>query len=139
MKTRVLKLLTGLAFAVVLHAGGSVREIQDLFFAPCCWHESLAVHDSPVAAELRTEVAQLVAAGQSEREIVELLTARYGERILQHPRGPLSVVLSVIPWITLALGFGALLLYLRRARRLPAPALTGAPAVQLPEDWDLHT
>ena len=64
-----------------------LRRLQGRFLAPCCWQESLAVHQSEIAVELRAEIARLAAAGRTENEIVDTLVARYGERILVEPRG----------------------------------------------------
>jgi len=93
------------------------RRIQARFLSPCCWRENLAVHDSPVAKQLRSEIERLVASGQTESQIVDEYVARYGERILREPRGVRFQILTITPIV--ALGIGCLLLFrfLWRARR----------------------
>ena len=77
--------------------GAEARRIEARFVAPCCWRENLAVHDSPVAKQLRSEIERLVASGQTESQIVDEYVARYGERILREPRGARFQILTITP------------------------------------------
>ena len=81
------------------------RRIEARFLAPCCWHESLATHDSPVAKQLRSEIERLVASGQTESQIVDEYVARYGERILSEPRGAQFQVLTITPIAVFGIAF----------------------------------
>jgi cytochrome c-type biogenesis protein CcmH len=83
---------------------GKTHQIEARFVAPCCWRENLAVHNSPIAAELRTEIAARVAAGQTEPQIVDYYVARFGERILREPRGVRFQILTMTPIAILGLG-----------------------------------
>src|SRR5688500_17510504 len=60
------------------------HELATHFIAPCCWRQTLADHDSPVAVELRAELAARLAGGEAPAAIEQRLVARYGERILAH-------------------------------------------------------
>lgn len=115
----------------------AVKRIQSRFIAPCCWSESVTVHRSPAAEEMRLEIAKMVQQGKSEGQIVDLYVAKYGERILLVPRGARNIVLSAIPWLAGGLGLLGLGLYLRRlrARPAPAPATNSGPPVL--DDFDL--
>ncbi len=93
------------------------RRIQARFLAPCCWRENLAVHDSPVAKQLRSEIEQLVASGQTESQIVDEYVARYGERILREPRGARFQILTITPIVALGIGCLLLVRFLWRVRR----------------------
>jgi len=96
------------------------RRIQARFLAPCCWRESLAVHDSPVAKQLRSEIERLVASGQTESQIVDEYVARYGERILREPRGARFQVLTITPIAVIGVAclfVSRLLLRVRRKNR----------------------
>jgi protein SCO1/2 len=97
--------------------------------APCCWHENLAVHDSPIAAQLRAEVENLGARGESEEQIVDLFVSRYGERILTEPRGRSLWILTVTPIVVLLIGLSLLILRLRRVARPPASLVIAAFAL----------
>lgn len=111
-----------------------VRKIQDRFVAPCCWQESVAVHRSEVAAEMRAEIARMVAEGKSEDQIVRIYVERYGERILLEPRGSNLFWLTLIPVALITLAAACLSAYIYRKRRAPPsiPDVGSLPA--LPEE-----
>jgi cytochrome c-type biogenesis protein CcmH/NrfF len=99
-----------------------VRRIQSRFIAPCCWHENLSVHDSPIAAQLRAEVESLAARGESDRQIVDRFVSQYGERILAEPRGWPLLILTLTPILVLFITLAFLIAYLRRRpHRIPSP------------------
>ena len=56
----------------------AVKRIRDRSLAPCCWQQSVAVHDSEIAKRMRAEIANMVADGKNEEQIVDLYVARYG-------------------------------------------------------------
>ena len=92
------------------------HRIQARFLAPCCWRESLALHDSPVAKQLRSEIEQMVASGQTESQIVDEYVARYGERILREPRGAQFQILTITPIVVLGIGCLLVVRFLWRVR-----------------------
>jgi cytochrome c-type biogenesis protein CcmH len=93
------------------------KKLQERFIAPCCWSESLAVHRSETAEQMRAEIATLARAGKQEDEIVAFFVARYGERILMEPQGGKSALLTAIPAVAGGMGLLGLVLYLVRFRR----------------------
>jgi cytochrome c-type biogenesis protein CcmH len=104
------------------------RHIEERFIAPCCWSESVAVHRSEVAAEMRAEIQKRLAAGQSEDQIVSFFVSKYGERILMEPRGANAVWLTMMPWVALVLGLLMLTWFIRRrSAREPAQAARSLP------------
>ena len=89
-----------------------------------CQNQTLADSNAPLALDLRNQVREQLAAGKSEREVVDFLVARYGDFVLYRP--PLkssTVLLWAGPFIFLAGGFYLLARLLRR-RRVPPPQLT---------------
>ena len=91
-----------------------------------CQNQTLADSNAPLAVDLRNQVREQLAAGKSEREVVDFLVARYGDFVLYRP--PLkstTVLLWAGPFIFLAGGFYLLARLLRR-RRVPAPELSAA-------------
>lgn len=149
MVTRILG-FGGLVILAVLGTGGlvlgapagppedpHVRAVCDLFFAPCCWRESLAVHMSPEAEKMRAEVAVLLRAGYTEQAVVDHYVAIHGERVLRMPRGQKALWLTVTPLLVLGAGVWALAMWMRRYRRQPAAATASGPAVDIP-DADLE-
>lgn len=108
------------AFAV--DANGAHR-IQNRFIAPCCWSQSVAMHDSPVAREMRDEIVKLVSEGKTEEEIVDFYVTRYGERILRLPRGKAWIWLNAVPIGALSVGAAGVVLFLARARKRHQPVV----------------
>lgn len=102
----------------------SATYVEGRLLAPCCWNQTLDVHESELATSLRAEVAARVAAGESAVAIEDDFVARYGERIRAIPRGAEPRV--SVGLISLLVGLGALasmVLALRRwVRRAPAPS-----------------
>ena len=100
----------------------NVQKIQERFMAPCCWQESVAIHRSEIAGEMRAEIARMVAGGRSEDQIVDFYVARYGERILREPRGSKRWWLTLVPLASIALATSGLVFFLRRQQNQPALA-----------------
>jgi cytochrome c-type biogenesis protein CcmH len=91
------------------------KRLEGRLLAPCCWDSSrqtLDIHGSPVANQLRREIRSRLRAGQSPDVIEADLVARYGEKILAVPTGnPLREVgigLSVLVVLG-AVGVGTIL------------------------------
>ena len=78
-----------------------LRELRCLV----CQNQDLADSNAGLAKDLRNEVYQLVKAGQSDTEIIQYLTARYGDFILfKPPVKALTVVLWFGPVLFMVLG-----------------------------------
>jgi cytochrome c-type biogenesis protein CcmH len=91
-----------------------------------CQNETLADSQAPLAADLRNQIREQLAAGKSEKDVVDFLVARYGDFVLYRP--PLkatTVLLWAGPFLFLGLGAFALARFLRR-RRVAAPELSSA-------------
>jgi cytochrome c-type biogenesis protein CcmH len=128
MKRLLLLILSALAS----FAATSEEDLTARFLAPCCWHENLAVHASPAAEQMRSEIARFVRAGKTADEITEYYVQMYGERILREPRGQRGIWLMLVPVVLLGAGFLFLAAQLRRIRPV-------SPSVALPpvsdDDW----
>jgi cytochrome c-type biogenesis protein CcmH len=88
-----------------------------------CQNQTIGDSNAPLAADLRRELREQIAAGRSEEEIKIFLTDRYGDFVLYKPRfdGP-AMLLWLAPGILLLLGIGLLLRSIRRRAALPVPA-----------------
>lgn len=53
---------------------------------PKCLNSNLAGSDAPIAADLRQEIYEQITQGRSNDEIIEFMSARYGDFILYRPR-----------------------------------------------------
>ena len=52
---------------------------------PKCQNQNLADSNSPIAADLRRELYELLQQGKADSEIVNFMVARYGEFVLYRP------------------------------------------------------
>ncbi|HEY0963830.1 MAG TPA: cytochrome c-type biogenesis protein [Pseudomonadales bacterium] len=87
---------------------------------PKCLNSNLAGSDAPIAASLRTEIREQLAEGRSDDEIIEFMTARYGDFVLYRPRLTAgTAALWFGPLVLLAVGFIVLrrMLVTARAQR----------------------
>lgn len=86
---------------------------------PKCQNQNLAGSDSPISADLRREIYDMIKAGKSDKEIVDFMVDRYGDFILYRPRvTAITYVLWGAPAVLLVTGTIILILMLRRRRRL---------------------
>lgn len=91
-----------------------------------CQNESIEQSDADLAKDLRRIIRQRIAAGESDKQVVAWMVARYGDFIrLSPPFDALTLLLWGAPVIAVATGTGAALLARRRAGAAPAP-LTAA-------------
>lgn len=89
-----------------------------------CQNESLAESRAPLAKDLREEVRSLMRQGKNDQEVVDYLTARYGDFVLYRPPlKPSTYLLWMGPALFLGVGGIAWFLAVRRRQRT-----TGADA-----------
>lgn len=105
------------------HVDGA-SALEGKLLAPCCWNQTLDIHGSETALELRREIRRRLSAGEKPDAVQADIVARYGERILAVPPG--SPLASLALWMSLGMGVagvGAVWLLTRwRKRRLEADA-----------------
>ena len=80
-----------------------IQKVEKRLLAPCCYTQSIAEHGSNIAVQMRHEVAEMVADGKSEHEIVEHYRNIYGDRILIVPDGMTGKILLGLPVVISAL------------------------------------
>ncbi|WP_328593065.1 cytochrome c-type biogenesis protein [Siccirubricoccus phaeus] len=88
-----------------------------------CQNQSIEDSDADLARDLRRIVREQVAAGRSEREVIDYLHDRYGDYVLLRP--PLragTLLLWAAPAVALAGGVALVLAMRRRSAAAPAPA-----------------
>lgn len=110
---------------VGLLLGGSatsdrIFQLQQRLRCPVCTSVSIDESQSQTAAAMRRAVAEQVAAGRSDTEIIDYFRARYGDWVLLDPpvRG-FTALLWLLPAAAALAGRAVLLV---RARRGPPPA-----------------
>jgi cytochrome c-type biogenesis protein CcmH len=102
--------------------------VEGRLLAPCCYTQTLDVHESPMATELRLEVRTRLAAGESPEAVEDDFAARYGEQVRAVPRGrdPRGSMFLSATGVLVAAGIGLGLL-VRRWRRTPLDAPRAVP------------
>ena len=87
-----------------------------------CQNQSIAESNAELAVDLRRQIREQIAAGKSDREIVDFMVARYGDFVLYRPPWKLTTVLLWLgPLLLVAAGCVVLARQLR-ARRNAGPA-----------------
>ena len=98
-----------------------------------CQNQSIDDSDAPLAHDMRVLVRERLQAGDTDQQVIDFLTARYGEFVLLRP--PFSLHTALL-WLTpiSILVIGACGLAFASRRRKPAnPELTGAERARLAE------
>ena len=87
-----LMFLASMAFAVEPHEilpdnalEERARDISKGLRCPVCQNESIDESSAQIAADLRVLVRERLVAGDSDREVVDFVVARYGEFVLLKP------------------------------------------------------
>jgi cytochrome c-type biogenesis protein CcmH len=98
-----------------------------------CQNESIEDSDADLARDLRHIIRTRVAAGDSDKQVMDWMVARYGDFVrLKPPFDAQTLVLWFAPAIALVIGFAAILLS-RRSRPQPAAPLSGEERRRLAE------
>lgn len=97
-----------------------VEALERQLIAPCCWSESVHDHQSPVASEMRSEIAGFVEAGRTDAEILDYYRQKYGRRVLIEPGGDAAVVALFVPLAAILAG-AVFMVYVIRRMRARAP------------------
>ncbi len=86
-----------------------------------CQNETLAASRAELADDLRKEVRRLIREQKTDQEIKDYLVSRYGDFVLYRPPvKPTTWLLWFGPFVLLAFGVAALVVFLRRRGQLTA-------------------
>lgn len=103
--------------------------LEGRILAPCCWNQTIDIHGSEVAYELRREIRDRLRKGESADAIEASFVKRYGSKILAVPEeSPLRGVALLLATLFAGGGVGAVLLLRRWQRRTADKPRPGAPA-----------
>ena len=95
-----------------------VKELR----CPKCQNQNLADSNSPIAADLRREVYELLMQNKSDGEIVDFMVKRYGEFVLYRPKvSSLTYILWFGPAILLLLGVIVVVFILKNSNKKKQP------------------
>jgi len=88
-----------------------------------CQNQTIADSNAALAVDLRREARALIKQGKSDAEVVDYMTARYGDFVLYRPpMRATTVLLWFGPALMLAVGGTVLVIVLRRRSRMAADA-----------------
>jgi cytochrome c-type biogenesis protein CcmH len=79
-----------------------------------CQNQTLADSHAALAVDLKNRIRELLREGKTEREVLDFMVQRYGDFVLYRP--PLRAATALLwagPFILLALGMGAWIVWLR--------------------------
>jgi cytochrome c-type biogenesis protein CcmH/NrfF len=99
-----------------------VERLEHAVLAPCCYTEPVAIHQSEIAVKMRLEIAKWVAAGRSDREIIDTYVGLYGSKVLVDPRTVPRGWMPFFPWLVLILGMFLVAWLLKRWHAAPRTA-----------------
>ncbi|WP_255606622.1 cytochrome c-type biogenesis protein [Asticcacaulis sp. AND118] len=85
-----------------------------------CQNESIADSSADIAADMRRDIRAHITEGKSDREIRDILRARYGDYVLFRPRFALSTALLWGLPLGVLIGGGAIFVLMNR-RKGPEP------------------
>jgi cytochrome c-type biogenesis protein CcmH len=99
------------------------RELSRELRCMVCQNQSIDDSDAPLARDLRLLVRERIAGGDSDKQVVDFLVARYGEFVLLKPRFSLhTLLLWLLPPLALTGGGLALWVFSRRRASPGSPA-----------------
>jgi len=105
-----------------------VNRVAANLYCPVCENEPLDVCQTSACVQWKAQIAQFLAEGKSESEIVEIFVQRYGLRVLGEPPATgATLILWIGPIVAALVGGFFVFRIMRRMSRRPAPA-TSAPA-----------
>jgi cytochrome c-type biogenesis protein CcmH len=112
------------------------RELSRELRCMVCQNQSIDDSDAPLARDLRLLVRERLTAGDSDTQVLDFLTARYGQFVLLKPHfGWDTALLWLAPVVVLIAGaFGLVMLLLRRSR---GPAMAAEPQLTAAEQKKL--
>ena len=85
-----------------------------------CQNQTIADSHAGLAVDLRNQVRTMLQRGQSEKEITQYMTERYGDFVLYRPPvKSTTLILWIGPLLMVVGGLLALVLVLRRRSRMP--------------------
>jgi cytochrome c-type biogenesis protein CcmH len=88
-----------------------------------CQNESLAGSHADLALDLRREIRTLIGQGKSDQQILDFMVERYGDFVRYRPPvKPTTWLLWGGPFVLMAGGIGALIVFLRRREKTPETA-----------------
>ncbi|SDH70725.1 cytochrome c-type biogenesis protein CcmH [Vibrio xiamenensis] len=129
MRMRLFSLVCALLLSVAAHAAIEVydfetpeqetqfQELSNTLRCPKCQNNSIADSNAALAQDLRHKVYEMTKQGKSKQDIVDYMTARYGDFITYNPPFTLSTaILWLGPLFVVVFGFGFIVIRSRKSK-----------------------
>jgi cytochrome c-type biogenesis protein CcmH len=114
---------------------GRARVLSKELRCMVCQNQSIDDSDAPLARDLRVLVRERLQAGDSDRQVIDFLVARYGEFVLLKPRFSWHTALLWLgPAAVLLIGALGLFMLARRHRAASGPAAAAGAALPPAEE-----
>ena len=110
------------------------REIGQVLRCPVCQGENIDESNAPISRDLRLYVRERLTAGDTDAQVIDAVTTRFGEFVLFEPKaeGGNLVLYWAGPVMALIAALGAFLFLRRRqTEAAPPPALSADERAQL--------
>ena len=102
-----------------------LKHLSDELRCLVCQNQTIADSNADLAVDLRRQVREQIAAGRSDREILDFMTARYGDFVLYRP--PFKATTALLwggPALLFSIGAVMLVRLVRERRAAVPPPLT---------------
>ena len=92
----------------------TVDEISGYLIAPCCYRQTVQVHYSGVAEQMKEEILQMIEEGKTKDEIIGFYVGKYGEKVLAMPaKKGFDILAYLMTPIFMVLSLTLILIYLK--------------------------
>lgn len=90
-----------------------------------CQNQSIDDSDAQLAKDLRILVRERLTAGDTDKQVIDYIVARYGEFVLLKPRfASHTLILWLSPFVILLIGLGALIWWLKTREKVALNSLS---------------
>ncbi|WP_372840492.1 cytochrome c-type biogenesis protein CcmH [Phaeovulum sp.] len=97
------------------------RDISKVLRCPICQGENIDESNATISRDLRLVVRERLLAGDENWEVIDYVTARYGEYVLFEPEAKgVNLILYLTGPTALLLALGGMAVYFRRRKAAPA-------------------
>ena len=80
-----------------------IDRLERAVLAPCCYTQTLALHQSEIAVKMRLEIEKWVQEGRTDDEILATYAKQYGNKVLVDPNTLPRGWMLVVPWAIVGL------------------------------------
>jgi cytochrome c-type biogenesis protein CcmH len=110
--------------------------IEGRLMAPCCWTQTIDIHDSEISLSMRHEIRRRLRNGESPEAIQASFVQRYGPKILAvQPNSPLKGVFIGLSLVIGGAGVASVLMIGRWRKRSASAAPETKPS-EARDQWD---